>query len=166
MDPYTPPQHGLHRSEPESDPAWKPLGFWPRVLASIIDNVLLSLVLIPVAIPVMALLGDAEHADVVWNVIGSLISAAAIIALWTTIGSTPGKMVLKSKVLDAKTLKPPRVGQAIGRYFAYILSALPLGLGFLWVAWEPRKRGWHDMLAGTLVLRAVRPPTPGDGAAG
>jgi uncharacterized RDD family membrane protein YckC len=165
-DPYAPPEHGLHRSEPESDPAWKPLGFWPRVMASIIDNIVLSVVLIPLAFPVMAVLRDSEQAELIWNLIASLVSAAAIIALWTTVGSTPGKMVLKAKVLDARTLKPPGLGKSIGRYFGYILSALPLGLGFLWVAWEPRKRAWHDMLAGTLVLRAVRPPVPDEGAAG
>ena len=51
------------------------------------------------------------------------------------------------------------VGQSIGRYLAYFLSTLPFGLGLLWVAWDPKKQGWHDKLAGTVVVRARRRET-------
>ncbi len=44
-------------------------------------------------------------------------------------------------------------GQAIGRYLAYYVSSIPLGLGLLWVAFDRRKQGWHDKLAGTFVIR-------------
>jgi uncharacterized RDD family membrane protein YckC len=43
----------------------------------------------------------------------------------------------------------------IGRYFAYYLSTILLGLGFLWIIWDPKKQGWHDKLAGTVVVRPV-----------
>ncbi|RYY81863.1 MAG: RDD family protein, partial [Comamonadaceae bacterium] len=44
---------------------------------------------------------------------------------------------------------------------AYFVSAIPLCIGFLWVAWDPRKQGWHDKLAGTVVVRArKRGPRP------
>jgi uncharacterized RDD family membrane protein YckC len=47
-------------------------------------------------------------------------------------------------------------GQCIGRYFAYFLSFLGLCLGFMWVGWDERKQGWHDKLAGTLVVRVYK----------
>lgn len=53
------------------------------------------------------------------------------------------------------------MGQLIGRYFAYFLSALALCLGFAWIGWNRRKQGWHDKLAGTVVVsRARRGPEP------
>ncbi len=162
-DPYAPPEHGLHHSDPESETGWKPLGFWARVLASIIDNILITVVMVPLAIPAMALMNGVEHGEVIWQLIASLIGAVVVIALWTTVGSTPGKMVLNAKVLDAKTMRPPGVWRSTGRYLGYLVSALPLGLGFLWVAWDRRKRAWHDHIAGTVVMRAVRPPIPTSG---
>ena len=45
-------------------------------------------------------------------------------------------------------------GRATGRYFAKIISALTLGIGFLMVAWTDRKRGLHDMIDGTVVVRS------------
>jgi len=41
----------------------------------------------------------------------------------------------------------------IGRYFGYYVSGLILALGFIWIAFDKRKQGWHDKLAGTLVIR-------------
>ncbi len=42
----------------------------------------------------------------------------------------------------------------IGRYFGYYVSILPLMLGIIWVGIDKRKQGWHDKLAGTVVIRA------------
>jgi len=42
----------------------------------------------------------------------------------------------------------------IGRYFAYYISILPFMLGFVWVAIDSKKQGWHDKMAGTLVVKA------------
>lgn len=52
-----------------------------------------------------------------------------------------------------RDLALPTKGQARGRYWAAVLSALPLGLGFLAIGWDKRKRGWHDRMAGTYVVR-------------
>ncbi|MGZ8994756.1 MAG: RDD family protein, partial [Burkholderiaceae bacterium] len=45
------------------------------------------------------------------------------------------------------------VGQSIGRYFGYYVSTIPLLIGLIWVAFDSRKQGWHDKLAGTVVVR-------------
>ncbi len=65
-------------------------------------------------------------------------------------------MLVSAKIVDAKTGQPASTGQLIGRYFAYIVSTLPLMLGFIWIAFDPRKQGWHDKLAGTIVVREPR----------
>lgn len=47
----------------------------------------------------------------------------------------------------------PTAGQFIGRYFAYLIAFLPLCLGVIWVGIDKKKQGWHDKLAGTVVIR-------------
>jgi uncharacterized RDD family membrane protein YckC len=41
---------------------------------------------------------------------------------------------------------------AVLRFIGYFVSSLVFDLGFIWVAFEPRKRGWHDMIAGTVII--------------
>ncbi len=68
-------------------------------------------------------------------------------------------MAIHAKVVDAKTGGVPSVRQCIVRYFAYILSAIPLCLGYIWVAFDPKKQAWHDKLAGTVVVRLKKKDT-------
>jgi uncharacterized RDD family membrane protein YckC len=63
-------------------------------------------------------------------------------------------MLIGAEVVDAQTGAALSVRQSIGRYFGYYVSILPLLLGLAWVAFDPRKQGWHDKLAGTVVVRA------------
>jgi len=81
--------------------------------------------------------------------IGLLI---AIILFWRFRGATPGKMFLKAKIVNARDLGRPSTGQLTGRFFAYLISFIPACLGFLWIAFDKRKQGWHDKLAGTVVI--------------
>ena len=76
----------------------------------------------------------------------------AAILFWKYRGATPGKMAIAAKIVDAKSGAAPSTGQCIVRYFAYLVSILPLGLGFLWIAIDRRKQGFHDKIAGTVVV--------------
>jgi len=71
---------------------------------------------------------------------------------WMRYGATPGKMIADCKIVNATTGQPISLLQAIVRYFAYLVSALPLGLGFLWIIWDKKKQGWHDKIANTVVV--------------
>ena len=59
-------------------------------------------------------------------------------------------------IVDSRTGEKPSSGQMIGRYLAYYLSMLPFFLGFIWVAIDERKQGWHDKLARTVVVRKAK----------
>ena len=85
-----------------------------------------------------------------------VMPVVAVIVLWKLTSATPGKMLVGAKIVDARTGGPLGTGQCIGRWFAYLVSILPLGLGFVWIAFDPRKQAWHDKLAGTVVLRRAR----------
>ena len=132
-------------------------GFWPRVGATVIDTLLILAITGPL---VTAIYGPKYWAssDLVAGFADLMISwvfpAVAVIAFWEMRQATPGKMAIRARIVDAKTGQKPTLGQSIGRYFAYFVSMLPLMVGIVWVAFDPRKQGWHDKLAGTVVVRS------------
>ena len=134
-------------------------GFWIRVWTSIIDTILIGIITIPM---LLAIYGTQyfESEKIIEGPMDFLISwvlpAIAVITFWVYRAATLGKMAISSKIVDAQTGGQPSTGQFVGRYFAYFISALPLGLGILWVAFDKKKQGWHDKLAGTVVVRKKR----------
>ncbi|MEO7252775.1 MAG: RDD family protein [Casimicrobium sp.] len=135
------------------------VGFWLRVWASVIDTVLILMVMYPLLVAVYgwAYFGSDKliqgPADVLISIV---LPAAAIVWFWLKRGSTPGKDAISAKIVDAISGGPPTFGQSVIRYLGYYVSAIPFGLGLIWVAFDPRKQGWHDKLAGTVVVRRRR----------
>lgn len=132
-------------------------GFWFRVLASLIDNILILLITIPLLISVYG--EDYFKSDFVVQgyeqiIISWILPAVIIVAFWIYKSTTPGKMAVSTKIIDAKTGGKPSAIKCIFRYFALILSVVPLGLGIFWIAFDKRKQGLHDKLVGTLVVRS------------
>lgn len=131
-------------------------GFWLRVLASVIDSILYGVIVIPI---LMNIYGDDYFTSErlilgSWDLLLSwLLPAVAVVAFWVYRSATPGKMLVRIRVVDARTGDKPGVGQSVLRYLGYFVSTIPLLLGILWVAFDQRKQGWHDKLAGTLVIR-------------
>jgi uncharacterized RDD family membrane protein YckC len=82
-----------------------------------------------------------------------LIAAGYVVGFWTVIGQTPGKWLLGVRVVPASG-GDMTFRRSLVRLVGYLLSALPLYLGFLWML-GPARRGWHDLMAGTEV-RYVR----------
>ncbi|WBA85759.1 RDD family protein [Endozoicomonas sp. GU-1] len=131
-------------------------GFWIRFGAMIIDMIVMFIVLY---IPLSFIYGEEYWVDDkliygFWDILlGYVVPFAATIWFWLRYMGTPGKMATRLRVVDATTGKKMSTGQAIGRYFAYIPAMLPLGLGFIWIGIDKRKQGWHDKLAGTVIIR-------------
>ena len=65
-------------------------------------------------------------------------------------GRTPGKMIMNLQVISLEG-KPISFGTAFLRTVGYFISNI-LYLGFIWVAFDKRKQGWHDKIAGTVVI--------------
>lgn len=74
---------------------------------------------------------------------------------WHYWSATLGKILCRLKVVDAKTGGRMGEWQSILRILGYAVSALPFGLGFLWISLNKKRRGWHDYLAGTEVVRTT-----------
>lgn len=132
-------------------------GFWIRVWASLIDTVLLLIC----TVPLIAMFYGWHYAvDSVGQgtrpmefVITWILPAVAVIAFWHAKLATPGKMAISARIVDAVTGEAPSMNQLIGRYLGYFVATIPLGLGLIWVGIDRRKQGWHDKLAGTVVIR-------------
>jgi uncharacterized RDD family membrane protein YckC len=140
-----------------NEPQPQYVGFWARVGAAIIDSILMAIILVPIAraFGVGTDLESAMRLDSPANIlVNGILPAIAVILFWVYRQATPGKMAIGAKIVDAKTLGKPSTGQLIGRYFSYYLSTIVFLLGFIWVGFDSRKQGWHDKLAGTLVIRS------------
>ena len=131
------------------------VGFWKRLLAFFIDTLILVTVFVTIAIAIygrryvqLASQGQTLLFDVL---VQFVLPAVAAILFWRYRGATPGKMLVSARIVDAATLGAPSTGKLIGRYFAYIVSSIFM-LGFIWIAFDKRKQGWHDKLAGTVVI--------------
>lgn len=85
------------------------------------------------------------------------LPALWFIGFWAWQGATPGKLVAGIRVIDARSGGRPRPAQAALRWLGYLLGALSGGLGFAWALLDPdERRGWHDRLAGTRVVKRQR----------
>jgi uncharacterized RDD family membrane protein YckC len=139
-------------------------GFWIRVGASIIDSILLMMIIYPILYAVYGWAGldygvAMRTTGFVDILLTWILPVVAVIWFWTAKQATPGKMLLSLRVVDAKTGGNLTVGQSIVRYVGYFVSAIPFGLGLIWVGIDSKKQGWHDKIAGTVVVRSKQPGT-------
>lgn len=135
-------------------------GFWIRVWASLIDTALLMLVVVPLMLMIYGPAYFAPEAALIRGpadlLISWLLPALAVVLFWLLRRATPGKMAIAATVVDASTGEALTPRQALLRYVGYFVSTLPFGLGLIWVAFDPKKQGWHDKLAGSVVIRRRR----------
>ncbi len=135
-------------------------GFWIRLAATLIDTLVL---LVVVAVPLTLIYGTEYWLGGTkvlgfWDAfLNYFFPFVATIWFWHRFCGTPGKMALRLRIVDGKTGLPPSVGQSVLRYVGYIASILPLLLGFIWVGIDRRKQGFHDKIAGTVVIRDTSP---------
>jgi len=144
-------------------------GFWIRFVAVIIDGIVMSMVngILQFAIlgSFMPSMTSPRPGMTPEELFGQLlprigIAAAIGIALHATyealfvsrLGATPGKLALGLKVVRADG-GPVSLGRAFGRYFAKMLNSFTLAIGYIIAAFDSQKRGLHDMICDTRVLR-------------
>jgi uncharacterized RDD family membrane protein YckC len=131
-------------------------GFWIRVGASLIDSLFLLGVSYLIFNPIRRAMGygpemlsPVDYMEMVVNFLYMIL-----LTWWT--GQTLGKMLLGIRVVSARQgdrRKQLTLGQVLLReVIGKLLSAIVLGLGYLWVAWNPKKQGWHDLIAKTYVI--------------
>jgi uncharacterized RDD family membrane protein YckC len=136
-------------------------GFWRRGMAFFIDQMIICFLLF--------LIGVLFIQAYFSLYIGEFSVMSFMTALWFTTllinilyfsyfhgtsGQTPGKMIMDLKVVQLTGGKMT-LGLGFLRWVGYIFSALFSGLGFIWIAFDRKKQGWHDKLAKTVVIRTI-----------
>lgn len=134
--------------------AFEYVGFWARLAASLIDTLILMVLLVPIMLSAYGYdylleMGTGGWLDIL---VTWVLPAILVLLFWRFRSATPGKMLIGARIVDADTGEPPSTRNLVIRYFAYLLSMLPLMLGFVWVAIDPRKQAFHDKLANTVVI--------------
>lgn len=129
-------------------------GFWRRAFANIIDLIWL----LPLAI-LLGVLAEAVNGGAIsaaGELMSNVITGLVVLLFWVERGATPGKLALGIRIIDAETGGTPPIGRLVLRYLGYIVSAIPLGLGYFWMLWDDRRQTWHDKIGGTLVVKTRR----------
>lgn len=138
------------RAAGASSSASGPAGFWLRVLAAFADSALVFAAIVVIVI-VCSFAGDlGEPLAFGLTTLVSLLYWPVMHA--SVRQATFGKAMLGLRVTDANGNRLSML-RSFGREFAKILSAIPLGIGFLMAAFTGKKRALHDMVASTLVER-------------
>ena len=146
-------------------------GFWRRLVAYTIDKIILYF--ISLFLLLIAFLALGQGGLSLSNIVATgdiprgmgLVVASYAVAMFVTdmiyfiwfhgsVGQTPGKMILGLRVIQASG-DDMTFGAAFLRWVGTLVSGLFLSLGYLWIAFDGKKQGWHDKIAATIVIRTA-----------
>lgn len=138
------------------------IGFGYRLGAVILDSIFFNLLAIPISIILffqnLISFEDGLNIDIGISVLFPL-NIFITLGFWYFIYATPGKRLVNSQIVNFKTGQPAALWRLIVRYIGYYISMIPLFFGFIWIAFDKNKRGFHDYIAGTAVIadKNIRP---------
>lgn len=135
------------------------VGFGRRLAAALIDGLIILFFAFALSLGIIVLWGylntylrsEPPPVDRVLVICGLILSFIYYVGFWSKSGQTFAKSVLGITVVGSNG-KPLSVGRAILRYIGYIISAIPLSLGFLWIAFDKKRQGWHDKIASSYAI--------------
>lgn len=149
-------------------------GFWRRFVAYMIDGFIMGvisvlfMIIAGIAYVAGAMSGDggamlAKMADpaqmaslTLWMWVFSVVFNMAYFTYFHgSSGRTPGKRLLGLQVISSEGT-PISYGIAFLRSVGYLVSSLVFCLGYIWIGFDKKKQGWHDKIAGTVVI--IREP--------
>jgi uncharacterized RDD family membrane protein YckC len=159
-------------SEPHADLQGQYAGFVSRLIATLVDVGIITavnVVLAWAAIELLAYVGadvrNCPNLESNTPILAVLCRGALVVAMlvgtwgpvvyalffWSTTGQTPGKAVMGIRVVRFDG-KPMTLWTSVRRIAGYVLSLAAVGIGFLVILADDRRRGWHDKTAGTCVI--------------
>lgn len=136
-------------------------GFWIRLAAYLVDTVILSVIFFPLSFVLGTLIrpspsspgGVVTGAYLMFQLVFAAIGLGYILYFWSRSGATPGKKLLRLKIVRTDGVQPMGIGTAGMRVLGYFVSSLILCIGFLMIGFSSDKRGLHDLIAKTRVIR-------------
>jgi len=147
-------------------------GFWIRLVARVLDTLIVGIPLAVVfgvlALAVGGAAAGTSNSDqntqnataaafsgifILFYLLAIAVSIGYWVYFWGTTGSTFGMRVLRLRVVDANTGGPIGIPRALVRWLMTIVNSWACYIGWIWVAFDPRKQGWHDKVANSVVLQ-------------
>ena len=134
-------------------------GLVTRAIAFAVDAALINLIALLVGVGVgvaLSILSIPDYLQVVLLACGGAAfvvwTVAYFAVFWSTTGQTPGNRLMHIRVCGEDDGAALSLRRSLLRFGALLLAALPLLAGFITVLVDDRRRGLHDMLAGTVVV--------------
>ena len=164
MAPYQPPYAGQYTYA----------GFWVRVVARLLDSLIVGLPLtllfglIAIAAGAFASTASNTSTDqstqtaagalfggvfILFYLVAIVVGIGYWVYFWGTSGQTLAMRMLRLRVVDADTGAPIGIARALVRWLMTIVNSWACYLGWIWVAFDARKQGWHDKVANSVVLQ-------------
>jgi uncharacterized RDD family membrane protein YckC len=121
-----------------------------RLGAVLYDSLLVLALMFLATLPFIAIRGGepVESGNIFYQAILVIVPWCFFVGFWTRSGRTLGMQTWRLQI-EKQNGAQPGVADATIRFFAAIVSWLPLGLGFWWQLWDPEHLAWHDRLSGT-----------------
>jgi len=145
-------------------------GFAERLLAYIIDGLILGAIFVVLSIFLVAgIIGGLDFSDprnpelslgaigvvLLWLLAIFVVSIVYFPFFWANGGQTPGMRAFGIRVVRDRDGGPVGWGSAFLRLLGYWVSGIVFYVGYVWVFFDSRRRGWHDLIAGTVVVKAT-----------
>jgi len=133
--------------------------FWERLLAFFIDVLIVEAIgfLVSLFFGQVGVLSPGEFGFNLSGLPADILYSLVLIVdvfLIDKFGQTPGKMILKIKVVKIRTSETSSYTNAFLReVIGKFISTLVVGLGYFWVIWDKNKQAWHDKIAETVVIK-------------
>lgn len=156
MTDHNPYQAPTNHYDEFDDTEYEYAGFWIRFLAHIIDSLIMTPIFVVLGV-IAAMTGvPLEESSVgILDLVVLVLTFVFYIGCWVKFAGTPGKRILKLKILDADTGENLTAGKALIRYLMYLVSYLLLCIGLIWAAFDKKKQGWHDKVANSVVVKEL-----------
>ncbi len=118
-------------------------GFWIRFVALVIDAIIVGIV-------AGVILSATQAVAIVY-----VLELAYFVVCWGFLGQTIGMMPFGLRIVRNADGGKLTWGNVILRLIGWYIAGAVFALGFIWAAFDSRKRGWHDMIGGTVVIRKI-----------
>jgi uncharacterized RDD family membrane protein YckC len=128
-----------------------------RLAALLIDGILAAAVITCALLAWMTFTGESYETGslLIQRTVGggSLLALVLKVTLDAWLQGTPGLRLMDCRLVDARSGQGIGLGRSVKRTLGLIVAVLPGLLGLLWILWNKRRQGWHDLLAGSVVIR-------------
>jgi uncharacterized RDD family membrane protein YckC len=132
-------------------------GPWRRLAALLIDIILVAAIIACGLLAWMTIVGKApdsgSRAFQFAAVGGALLTLTLKVTLDAWLQGTPGLRLMDCRLVDTRSGHGIGLGRSLKRTLGLIVAVLPGLLGLLWILWNKRRQGWHDLFAGSVVIR-------------